>query len=548
MELKSKGVWLGCGIPAVVTGVLVLLLGLYIVGGYGMARGIIRGYEDGNCQPAVQLGQYLERFYPQAIAPFAEQALLNSEECLLYTQASVHEDAGEYELACQAYEAYVKAYPDGKFAEQAAENAAQNLLMWGENLFEDGQTQKAIQAFERLLEIYPESEAAETATQALPEAYLAWAREAWQVGNYPEAIQRMLFLHEQHPQSPEGIKTETLLPEIYLEWANELWQEKDYEEAIAKLQHVKGAYPTSGYLNTANEVLSEIYLEWGQELHEEKDYGNAVEKLNMAARLVSASNKDLANEIQECLCSAHKDWAVALLTLKNFSGAISHYKTAGTHASTSAEKSNISEAVASTYLDWAQDLIRRNSFHEALEKIELARKASKVTVIEARSNQTYDDTVQAFSKSSGAQAKKEMETVVPLICSGKTVSLPIFALNPDEKKFFSAINLPGELQAKTPETLHYVVCRSVSERKIQTCGPYTSSSQPWIRLYIERYVIDWKVTVFDVLTGKVLAQNTFTGASPRLCRYTEHTSTKKLTGDSPDIKVLHDWLSKLRLP
>jgi tetratricopeptide (TPR) repeat protein len=170
MELKSKGVWLGCGIPVAVTGLLVLLLGFYFVGGYGMASSINRGYEDGNCQPALQLGQYLEQFYPQAIAPFAEQALLNTEECRVYTEATLLEDAGECELAHQAYEAYVKAYPDGKFVEQAVENAAQNLLIWGENLFEDGQTQKAIQAFERLLKIYPESEAAETAIQALPEA------------------------------------------------------------------------------------------------------------------------------------------------------------------------------------------------------------------------------------------------------------------------------------------------------------------------------------------------------------------------------------------
>jgi tetratricopeptide (TPR) repeat protein len=547
MELKSKGLLLGCGIPTVVTGLIVLLLGLYFAGGYGLANSIHKGYEDGDCQPALQLGQYLERFYPQAIAPFAEQALSNVEECRVYTDATTLEDDEEYELAYQAYESYAKAYQDGRFSEQAIDNAAQNLFRWGESLLESGQTHQAIQTFNKLLKDYPQSGAAQSANQNLPEAYLKWAREAWQAGDYSEGIQRMLLLHEQYPQSPAGLQTKTLLPEIYLDWANVLWQEKDYEEAIVKLLQIKSAYPTSGYLNTANEVLSEIYFEWGQELHEEKDYGNAVEKLNMAARLVSASNKDLANEIQECICSAHKDWAVALLTLKNFSGAISHYKTAGTHASTSAEKSNISEAVASTYLDWAQDLIKKNSFHEALEKIELARKASKVAVIEARSNQTYDDTVQAFSKSSGAQAKKEMEAVVPLICSGKTVSLPIFALNPDEKKFFSAINLPGELQAKTPETLHYVVCRSISERKIQTCGPYISQKYG-TRHYIERYVIDWKVTVFDVLTDKVLSQNTFTGSYPRVCRYTEQMSTKKLIGDSPDMKVLHNWLLKLRLP
>jgi tetratricopeptide (TPR) repeat protein len=553
MELKSKGMWFGCGIPVVVLGLTVLCIGLYFAGGYGMASMINSGHAEGNCEAAMQFSGPLEAIYPLAIAPFVEQALLNGQECLAYTQALAHENAGEYELAYEAYRDYSKAYPKGQFTELAPEKAAQNLLALGKQHFADGQYEKSVQTFNQLLREYPNGEAALAAEQDLPDVYLAWAREAWQAKDYIKATARMEQMQKRFPKSDAAASVDSLLPQVYLDWGQAFWHEKDYKNAVAKIQHVKENLPQGEFGKKANELLSQIQLDWGQDLYQQKNYGEAIEHLNLAAKL-SAGQDSVADTYRQAktgLCSAHQDWAASLSGQKNFAAAVSHYQTATLHADTEAEKKEIADRVATVYLGWALDLRSKNSFLESIDKVNLAKKSSDANSITSQANKTYQDTIQAFSQSTGTQATKEMNTAAGLVCAGKTVTLPIFALNPDEKRFFSATVLPTDLVAKTPGSMHYVVCVTSTNRKIQTC-PYRNTVTR-IAYYVERYVVDWQVKVLDVMTGTVLAQNTFTGAYPKLCPYTESNTgwdfqnKKQYYGQKPDIKVLHDWLLRLKL-
>jgi|GEM_PF-2730494 len=549
MATKSKGLWFGCGIPAAVLALTVLCVGAYFGIGLVLSNSINNGYAEGNCEPSLKHAETLETVYPLAIAPFAEQALKNAEECSLYTQAVSYAEAGEHEQAYEGYKDYTKTYADGKFTELATEGAAQSLLQWGQQDLANKQYEKAIQTFTRLLKEYPKSQAASVANQTLPDVQLDWAKEAWRNKEYANAISRLEYLKKQYSKSTAAGKVDALLAQIFVEWGETYWRSKDYKNAVTQISYAKTKYPKEEYGAKASELLPKVYLEWGQELHGQKKFAEAAEKLNLSLKMSGSSGNE-SDQARECLCSLHKDWSVSLLGQKKFQDAVSHYEIASGFTKDATEKSELADSVASVYLDWAQELRAKQQYIEALEKIKLAEKASKSATIADQAQQSNADTIIAFSNSSGSQAKQEMTAAVGLVCQGKTVTLPIFALDPETKKFFSANNLPAELTAKTPGTLHYVVCLTTSERKIQTC-PYRNL-KTGTRHYIERNLTEWQVKVFDVLTGKLLSQNTFTGPYPKACPRTEYFSayqtTKKYIGDKPEIKALHDWLLKLKLP
>jgi tetratricopeptide (TPR) repeat protein len=549
MATKSKGLWLGCGIPAAVLGLTILCVGAYFAVGLLLSNSIDAGYAEGNCEPSIKYVETLETIYPLAIAPFAEQALKNAVECSLYTQAANYVETGEHEQAYQAYKDYTTTYTDGKFTELAKKGAAQALLEWGQQELAEGKYEKSVQTLSKLLKEYPNSTAVSIAKQVLPDAYLAWSKDGCNKKDYANAASHLEYLKKQYAKSNAAAQADALLAQIYVEWGETYWRNKEYKNATAKIEHAKANYPKEEYGKKASELLPQVYLEWGQVLHGQKSYAEAAEKLNTSLKL-SGSASNTSEQVRECLCSLHKDWSVSLFSQKKFQDAVSHYESATSFTKDAKEKSEIADSIASVYLAWANDLRTKQQYIESLDKIKLAEKASKSAIITDQAQQSNADTITAFSNSSGSQAKKEMTTAAGLVCQGKAVSLPIFALDLESKKFFSAANLPADLTAKTPAALHYVVCVTTSERKIQTC-PYRNTVT-YARYYLERYLTEWQVKVFNVLTGKLLSQNTFTGPYPKACPRTEYFSTyqttKKYIGDKPETKALHDWLLKLKLP
>ena len=61
---------------------------------------------------------------------------------------------------------------------------------------------------------------------------------------------------------------------------------------------------------------------------------------------------------------------------------------------------------------------------------------------------------------------------------------------------------------------------------------------------ITRYVYEMKVQIFAVLTGDLIAENTFTGVAPRACAATENESLTELHGEGVDTAQIQNWLSE----
>ena len=216
------------------------------------------------------------------------------------------------------------------------------------------------------------------------------------------------------------------------------------------------------------------------------------------------------------------------------------------------EKVAINDTIAKVYLSWASDLMENEEFNEALTKIHDAVQYANSQEVEEQINETEENTLVAYSNSSGTEARVLMSSTAGEACrNGTPASSPLIGSDESSMKVYTylpgiPVHLSKELTATTPASMHHVACIETEKRKVQTC-PYRSSSTGKL-YFLERHIWIWDVTLRDVLTGEIIGEKQLQGPSPSPCGRTENFSTrqfvKERVGDYPEEK-LNNWLNSI---
>ena len=204
-------------------------------------------------------------------------------------------------------------------------------------------------------------------------------------------------------------------------------------------------------------------------------------------------------------------------------------------------QADIDAARAHCQMAWAQDLSDNQEFNASLDHVDLALEVDAGEALDTEIEDLRTEILQAFSRSSGTEARKLMTQTAKTLCTSyKTADLPIIGINPDEVRIFSAdLSLPSKINATNPGNMHFVACITDNKVTIQTCA-----YQQGHTLYRQR--IDRMIRLIDAATGKLYSSTNFSGSSPEVCQSMEmfYGTTKYKTGAPPADALFISWLSQ----
>ena len=274
---------------ALIGGVLAMIAAYYAIGFY-LTGQISAHYAEHDCISVQRYTQPLKSLYPKAIAPFYTPAKTQANECSAYINAVQKNELEEWQDAYTAYQYYLEAYPDGIFAAEAQEGAAQALYSWGQVLQENKEYDKTVEKLLTLMDDFADLSLVTNAKDMLPEVYLEWADTLQQENDFTAAALKYQKAVEIDP-NPSSVygptaQVQAALPKFQRSWADFLAGQGKFEDAIDHYNlSISISKPED--VPAAQDALVQGYLKWAEALRAEDDFQIAFDKLEDAQQAAS---------------------------------------------------------------------------------------------------------------------------------------------------------------------------------------------------------------------------------------------------------------------
>lgn len=499
-------------IPAIAVGALAFLALLYYGIGFIITRRTDAQYSDRDCGKLVNLAESVEKAFPLKIAPFTSPMREQAEECRSFLNAEALYTQKDWNGAYQSYWKYQQEYPNGIFAKEAEELAADSLFAWASEQRGKQDFANAVDNLNLILGEYSDTLSMPKAKAALPEVYLEWGIEYRNEGKFSEAETVYLSLNE--------------------------WGTQEKEQSL---------------VTRARSELAQTYFDWGRDLQTKNDFVTASRKFDKAIETDPSpkSANSTALQTHAHLPGFQRAWGEYLIAQGKYPESINHFKTS-IAISNEKDVESAKDALAQAYLKWADALRKKEDYNQALDRIDDANETaatddSRKNVEDARSN-----TIDLFSRSKGSQAQMIITNTSKSICqSGKPVDAPPIIGVLDEKRLTVSgvdLSLSSNVLAQSPGNLHFVACAVIKEVTVATC-PYSSTGFGTVTYWIKRIRYDWQFKIFRSQTGKLYTEKIFRGSSPETCPYLHSFSfvgeTHYHYGNNPSATTIVDWLTSL---
>lgn len=492
-------------IVIVVAVTLIVLLGIYFAGNLMLPASIKSNYQSKNCEQVLALDGFYTSAYPALIAD--KDIVDLTKECALYSLAAETEQKKAWQSAYNAYKTYKETYPAGLFAPEADEHSALILT--------------------------------------------AWAKEQLAAKQYTDAIGNITLILNNFGTTSTALDAGSLMSDVYIAWAKDQRESSDFTGAETTLKAFStwaNSVKKSEYIKSAQRELAQTYLSWGLAFQSLKQFDDARAKLELA---ISTDPEPLAPSGPAMQSKAAKtklytEWGDALIAKNDFAGAIDRYQTV---ISLSEEKyqPTAKDHLAAVYLEWAADLSSAEDFQGALSKIAEATQNSGTEAGKKMAETAQTDTYTAFSKSTGTQAAQAIKDAIKQVCEkNKKPALPIFGL--DKEHILAGIygvddQLPENVTAKTPGSLHYAACIDMKTTTLQT------TKVLWATFAREQY--SWDTTLRPISDPQSSTQTTIQGGTPpplpqltfaNFRDYLLGGTFYRSRGSNPDPVALANWL------
>lgn len=492
---------------------LAILAVLLLLLGYGTAFivlpiSILSQYQQGNCDSVLSLGGTYTTMYP---AFLEDRSIVGPmKECEVYIQAVSNEEQMHWQEAYDTYQAYLTTYPNGLYGKESHEHSAIVLMHIVEEQYELKQYESVLSNLSLITSAYHDTSVNTKAWAFFPSVYTSWGSELREMGEFERAVQIFSDYKvwgETNQKAEWAAAASREVAQSYLEWGSALLSQKEFELALAKFDLAISAGPQSqpNFVEEAKSAQRQVYVEWGNELVASSQFPSAIEKFERGVALLGENGDDVT---RDALINGHIQWALHLNTLEDFHAALDQ-------------------------LEIAADL---PSSPLMIEKVETAKE------------ETYLD----FSASSGSQAMQEMQDALERICEeDRKPTLKIFGLNKDlvgVGVYGVDAKLSEDLVAKTPGEMHYVACielqkKVVAEEMSFTPIIITNTSFLRIPLLRQRIQVFWKVSLFDIVTGRAVKSTVLPGGTPPPFPNSRADYTNgRYEGTPPTTVELNTWL------
>ena len=494
--------WLTFGLP-----ILALLL-IYGAGIILMPVAVLKNYQARDCADVLSLYKIYTSLYPSfvedpSLSPFAE-------ECGSYLSATSAESKEIGREVYDAYQAYLSAYPNGLYAQEARERSGVALLNIANDQVEQKQYDAALATLNQIVSGYAELPTATEAWNLIPAVYSASGTDLRDADNFEQA-ERVFSDFQgwaQSNQKPEHVShAKSELAQTYLKWGLSYLDQKQFEDALAKLDLAVAADPQS-QLDSAAQVKAsqrQVYIDWGNDLLEQSNFEVAIQKFEIAISKADPNENDAT------------------------------------------------DALANGYIRWASDLQTKEDFRGALKELEIAQKTAVTEGMKQSVKAAFQEAYLAFSNSSGPQARQAMKEALKAVCGKhKAPDVPIFGLNKDLIQFgIYGVDdkLPENLVADTPGEMHYVACVETANQTVETrikgqIVLQTSRGYYYVRVQQFRVQVLWDINLLQTDTGKSMAETALKGGTPPPFPGEEEDSGNYFYGPSP-MEELAEWLQSV---
>jgi hypothetical protein len=284
--------------------------------------------------------------------------------------------------------------------------------------------------------------------------------------------------------------------------------QKHFAEAKMKFDLVASTDPGGGPSGKVEASLRQLYAQWGDHLIEQGDYSNAMGQYETAAALTRDADPTAASEI-----------------------------------------------IVGGYLQWSAALSKNEDFLGALVVLDFAQEAAATDEARARVDTARSDLYLAFSQSDGEQAQKAMLDAAKSVCRHHVAPrLPIFGL--DAENVGAVVEgatgeLPANIAATTPASLHYVVCIEEDTKVVGSTSRRLYATEAGFQKYVfERIQYSWTIALRNMDTGDEAATTIIEGGDPPQFPAAEwdyyvaaRSGSTQYFGPIPDFADLVTWLS-----
>jgi len=494
-------------------------------------------------------------------------------------------DSENYDTTIAIFERHLK---EGSGAEGLSADAKTLLpeayLSWGNALADSGDYQAAADRYSYVINTDPDSQAVDEANAALAELYIQWGNDESNAGRYRLAVDRYLTVIEYWSDSEYAANAQTLIPETYHSWAESLIEEQNYSQAeevyLTLLTWQEEFDPDS--IPTTQVVMAQFYHDWGAALGENKEYAAAIEKYELAQTL---GDNEIKSSAHQAAASMYAEWAnslyqsgsieesgekygilltiygdtqvaadipahvpEALIASGQSSLAAGDYLSAENNFALAATlliagNDQPDDMLASAYFGWGQALHGEGYFQEAVGKYQLAQGEVTDPELIASITQAEENSIYELSRLENAYTYTMMSTALENFCENKiTAESAAFGLDPDTVRMLvygmsSSSYLMVDLRPTMLATFHLAACVEKDIVLVQSC-PYSGGHT------LLRKKHRTTVTIYDIVSGRLVAKKAFYGSAPDRCPYQRRFtfSQETITGSIVDVGDIHDWL------
>jgi tetratricopeptide (TPR) repeat protein len=492
--------------------ILVIVLGLggaYVAGSFILPNAIKLSYQNENCEQTLSLVARYTSLYSVFAVDKSIQDL--AKECALYVLATESEEKQAWIDTYNAYQSYKQNYPQGILAHEADERSA--LALTG------------------------------------------WIQDDMAAKKYGDALKNAILIQKSFGTTEAATHTNDTVAQVYAAWAKNLQKTGHFTEAEKTVKEFKGwaqSIKNEKYTQAAELELAQTYLAWGQTVQGQKQFEDAKLKFELAISTDPhpSAKSGPAVHAKAALPKLYAEWGDALISSDDFTDAMDRYQTSISLAEPD-EQLIVKEKIFAAYLQWALSISNSGDFLGALKKVDDVEKnagttnENKKAIADAKA-QIY----LAFSQSTGPQAKQAMQDAAQAICDNRKPSLPIFGTDSDKVQAV-LYGLKGSLSeattAKTPGSMHYVVCVEEKPKIIET----KTFNHTLTNYTLTREVYEWHITLWDMTKNTVITTTKISGGMPSAIpefqgdTYVNLLSGQQPThiyGSSPILSDLEDWL------
>lgn len=488
-----------------IIGILVAVVaGIYVAGNVGISSAIRSNYQSKNCEQVFALADFYTKAYPAVVGDKDVPNMLL--ECSSYTLAIQAENEKNWQNAYKAYQAYKQTYPKGLFTHNADDGSAKALVGWAKEQLSAGQATNALANLDLVLKDFATTSAVDEANKLTYETYVSLAANQRDSGDFVTA-----------------------------------------EATLNKLIGWATNYKKNDYVTSAKGELEQTYVSWALSFQKAQKFEDAQAKLELAASITSNTSKK--NMVQ-----LHTEWATQLVSENHLDDAIAHYQTALSLADQK-DQPVIQDQVVNIHLKLAENLSNQEDFLNALKEIEQAKTLAGTDEIKKTIETVQNKIYQAFSQSSGEQARTAMLAAAQKICLHQQPELPIFGLDTDKIQAYLFVNteerkLNDGVRATTPASMRYVGCVVESTKTKTMKNSVTRMSGrhpgtvPGSNYTIEFVTIYWNIQLYNIKTGNKIASQVFVGGSPASSIMYDNNAFDDITvaGTEPNLGTISAWI------